>query len=96
VRPSGFAETVAAPYRIIERVLPVSMTERDRRLAPKGHDPSLGTRPKDRRRSLPRSFPLTETATIGDLLKRLGNIPAERIRLNPTPGTTIEKDVVDV
>jgi Uma2 family endonuclease len=29
-------------------------------------------------------------------LKRLGNIPAERVRLNPTPGTATEKDVLDV
>jgi Uma2 family endonuclease len=47
-------------------------------------------------RSLPRSFPITETATIGDLLKRLGNIPAERVRLHPTPGTATERDVLDV
>ena len=40
------------------------------------------TRPqKTGTRSLPRSSPLPNTATIGDLLKRLGNIPAERVRL---------------
>jgi Uma2 family endonuclease len=55
------------------------------------------TRPqKTGTRSLPRSSPLPNTATIGDLLKRLGNIPAERVRLNPTPGTATEKDVLDV
>ena len=53
------------------------------------------TRPqKTGTRSLPRSSPLPKTATIGDLLKRLGNIPAERVRLNPTPGTATEKDVL--
>ena len=55
------------------------------------------TRPqKTGPRSLLRSSPLPNTATIGDLLKRLGNIPAERVRLNPTPGTATEKDVLDV
>jgi Uma2 family endonuclease len=34
--------------------------------------------------------------TIGDLLKRLGNIPAARVRLYPTPGTATEKDVIKV
>lgn len=55
------------------------------------------TRPqKTGARSLPRSAPLPNTATIGDLLKRLGNIPAERVRLHPTPGTASEQDVLDV
>jgi Uma2 family endonuclease len=42
------------------------------------------------------SSPLTNTVTIGDLLKRLGGIPAERVRLHPMPGTATEKDVVAV
>jgi Uma2 family endonuclease len=46
--------------------------------------------------SLPRSAPLAGAATIGDLLKRLGQIPAKRVRLHPTPGTATEKDVIDV
>ena len=46
--------------------------------------------------SLPRSAPLASSATIGDLLKRLGQIPAERVRLRPSPGTATEKDVLDV
>lgn len=46
--------------------------------------------------SLPRSAPLASSATIGDLLKRLGHIPAERVRLRPSPGTATEKDVLDV
>jgi Uma2 family endonuclease len=45
---------------------------------------------------LPRSAPLASSATIGDLLKRLGHIPAERVRLRPSPGTATEKDVLDV
>src|SRR6516225_9974339 len=34
--------------------------------------------------------------TIADLLKRLGNIPASRVRLDPSPGTATEKDVIRV
>ena len=37
---------------------------------------------------------LADVANLGDLLKRLGNIPAERVRLHPTPGTATEKDVL--
>jgi Uma2 family endonuclease len=40
--------------------------------------------------------PLADMTTIGDLLKRLGNIPAERVRLHPTPGTATEKDVIKI
>ncbi len=47
-------------------------------------------------RSHSRFSPDQNATTIGDLLKRIGNIPAERVRLVPTPGTAIEKDVVDV
>jgi Uma2 family endonuclease len=35
-------------------------------------------------------------ATIADLLKRLGDIPASRVRLHPTPGTATEKDLLEV
>jgi Uma2 family endonuclease len=34
--------------------------------------------------------------TVADLLTRLGNIPADRVRLIPTPGTATEKDVIRV
>jgi Uma2 family endonuclease len=34
--------------------------------------------------------------TFADLLKRLGNIPASRVRLDPAPGTAAEKDVIQV
>jgi Uma2 family endonuclease len=40
--------------------------------------------------------PLRNVVNLGDLLKRLGNIPAERVRLHPTPGTATEKDVLRV
>jgi len=39
---------------------------------------------------------LPDVTTIADLLKRLGNIPANRVRLHPTPGTATEKDVIEV
>jgi Uma2 family endonuclease len=31
---------------------------------------------------------------VADLLKRLGNIPASRVRLKPLPGTATERDVI--
>jgi Uma2 family endonuclease len=34
--------------------------------------------------------------TLADLRKRLGNIPLDRIRFHPAPGTATEKDVVEV
>lgn len=34
--------------------------------------------------------------TIGDLLDRLGGIPAERVRYFPLPGTATEQDVIDI
>jgi Uma2 family endonuclease len=34
--------------------------------------------------------------TIADLLEQLGDIPADRVRWQPTPGTATERDVVDV
>jgi Uma2 family endonuclease len=32
--------------------------------------------------------------TLADLLRRLGNIPAKRVRLNPAPGTATERDLI--
>jgi Uma2 family endonuclease len=32
--------------------------------------------------------------TLADLLERLGNVPLERVRLQPPPGTATEKDVI--
>lgn len=37
-----------------------------------------------------------ECVTVADLLKQLGNIPPERIHLEPTPGTATEKDILEV
>ncbi len=34
--------------------------------------------------------------TVADLLASLGGIPADRVRLHPTPGTATEQDVLDV
>jgi Uma2 family endonuclease len=38
--------------------------------------------------------PTRRIPTIADLLGRLGDIPPERVRLEPTPGTATEADVV--
>jgi Uma2 family endonuclease len=35
-----------------------------------------------------------EWMTVADLLKKLGNIPPERVHLDPPPGTATEKDVL--
>jgi Uma2 family endonuclease len=43
-----------------------------------------------------RPAPLADVTNLGDLLKRLGNIPPARVRLHPTPGTATEKDVLRV
>ena len=40
--------------------------------------------------------PFAADVTIADLLKRLGNIPANRVRLHPMPGTATEKDLLEV
>ena len=44
----------------------------------------------------PPAAPLADVTTIGALLRRLGNIPAGRVRLHPTPGTATEKDVIEI
>src|SRR5438552_2067629 len=40
--------------------------------------------------------PLASVQTIADLLKRLGDIPPERIRFHPLPGTATEEDAIGV
>jgi Uma2 family endonuclease len=40
--------------------------------------------------------PAPRPTTVGDLLARLGGIPAGRVRLHPTPGTATEQDMLDV
>ena len=37
---------------------------------------------------------LERPETLADLLRRLGNLPAHRVRLKPTPGTATEHDVL--
>ncbi len=44
----------------------------------------------------PSGSPFATDVTIADLLKRLGNIPANRVRLHPTPGTATEKDLLEI
>ena len=39
---------------------------------------------------------INDGETIADLLTRLGNVPANRVRLHPTPGTATEKDLIRV
>lgn len=34
-------------------------------------------------------------ATIADLLHNLGNIPPDRVRMNPPPGKATEQDVIE-
>jgi Uma2 family endonuclease len=42
------------------------------------------------------TVPTPEPQNIADLLKSLGDIPAERVRLRPVPGTATERDVIEV
>ena len=44
-------------------------------------------------RRKPESAP-EQPATLADLLRQLGNIPARRVRLHPAPGTATERDVL--
>ncbi|KAJ3066891.1 hypothetical protein HK102_007537 [Quaeritorhiza haematococci] len=37
----------------------------------------------------------TAPQTVAELLKRLGDVPASRVRLVPTPGTATERDVIE-
>jgi Uma2 family endonuclease len=40
--------------------------------------------------------PVPKAETLADLVRRLGDIPLERIRLQPPPGTATEKDVIAI
>jgi len=40
--------------------------------------------------------PTADGVTVADLLKRLGNVPPERVRLYPIPGTATEDDLIRV
>jgi Uma2 family endonuclease len=46
--------------------------------------------------TLTAAAPKTSHRTMQDLLDRLGNVPASRVRMQPHPGTATEKDVVSV
>ena len=37
---------------------------------------------------------VTKTETMGDVLERLGGIPADRVRMSPAPGTATELDLI--
>lgn len=37
---------------------------------------------------------IVKLETVADLLKHLGDVPADRVRLHPSPGTASEKDVL--
>ncbi|MFO0892001.1 MAG: Uma2 family endonuclease [Isosphaeraceae bacterium] len=56
----------------------------------------MPTASRPKRADRPAGSPLQGVATLGDLLKRLGNIPARRVRLHPTPGTATKKDAIRV
>jgi Uma2 family endonuclease len=40
------------------------------------------------------SPPITSIETVADLLRELGDIPADRVLLHPTPGTATERDLL--
>jgi hypothetical protein len=42
------------------------------------------------------SRPPTDRKNVADLLAQLGDIPAERVRISPAPGTATEQDVIDI
>lgn len=52
---------------------------------------SISTRPRTATHA-----PVPRAETVAELLKRLGNVPADRVLLHPTPGTATEKDVIEL
>ena len=55
----------------------------------------MATATSPRRRPSPPPAPSAESPeTVADLLRRLGNVPARRVRLRPTPGTATEADLI--
>lgn len=40
--------------------------------------------------------PFPKDATVADVLKQLGDIPPRRVRMNPSPGTATERDLLAV
>jgi Uma2 family endonuclease len=55
-----------------------------------------GSKRRPKSASIRLRTPVDNGVTIADLLKRLGNISASRVRLYPAPGTATEKDVIKV
>ena len=53
------------------------------------------TESRPRRKTVRRANGFTTIRTMADLLRDLGDIPAERVWLTPTPGTATEKDVIE-
>jgi hypothetical protein len=43
-----------------------------------------------------RSLALPKIKTLGELLDRLGGVPADRVRFNPLPGTATVADVLQI
>src|SRR5262249_37783749 len=43
-----------------------------------------------------RADPLASLHTLADLLQHLGDIPPERVRLHPLPGTATEEDAIAI
>jgi len=58
--------------------------------------PPLGQLPAKNSLSVPKTSGVRPPDTAGELLKRLGNIPAGRVRLYPTPGTATEKGLIRI
>lgn len=50
--------------------------------------------PKSRRESRPTERAGGGDVTVADLLKSLGGVPADRVRLKPSPGTATERDLI--
>src|SRR5271166_5222647 len=71
-------------------------SNRSRRFPHDGRDPCLKTSTSTQGDPGSPAAPLADATTIGDLLKRLGNIPAGRVRLHPTPGAATEQDVIEI
>ena len=38
---------------------------------------------------------ISNTRTLADMLEDLGNIPPQRVRMHPPPGTATEQDVIE-
>src|SRR4051794_36541074 len=41
-----------------------------------------------------RRKPAVDVTTLAELMDRLGNVPLERVRVNPPPGTATERDLL--